>query len=48
MASSLQINGTPSLLIGKAAGEEVSGAIVVGAQPFNVFEAKLKEVETAH
>jgi len=39
VASSLQINGTPSFLIGKVAGEEVSGAIIVGAQPLSVFEA---------
>jgi protein-disulfide isomerase len=45
VAASLQINGTPSFLVGKAVGEEVSGAIIVGAQPFSVFEAKLKEVE---
>ncbi len=46
VASSLQINGTPAFLVGKAAGEEVSGAIIVGAQPFSVFEAKLKEAQT--
>jgi predicted DsbA family dithiol-disulfide isomerase len=43
VAAFLQINGTPAFLIGKATGDEVSGAIVVGAQPFSVFEAKLKE-----
>jgi protein-disulfide isomerase len=48
VASSLQINGTPSFLIGTANGEEVSGAIVVGAQPFSVFEAKFMELEAAH
>jgi protein-disulfide isomerase len=44
-ASSLQINGTPSFLIGKTKGEEVSGAITVGMVPLSVFEAKLKEAE---
>jgi protein-disulfide isomerase len=48
VASSLQINGTPSFLVGKTTGEEVSGAIIVGAQPFSVFEAKLKETEAIH
>ena len=47
VASSLQINGTPAFLIGKTVGEEVSGAIIVGAQPFSVFEAKLKEAQPA-
>jgi protein-disulfide isomerase len=46
--SSLQMNGTPSFLIGKATGEELAGAIVVGAQPFSFFEAKLKEAEATH
>jgi predicted DsbA family dithiol-disulfide isomerase len=47
VASSLQINGTPSFLVGKTTGEEVSGAIIIGAQPFSVFEAKLREAATA-
>jgi protein-disulfide isomerase len=47
VAASLQINGTPSFLVGKTRGEEVSGAIVVGALPFNVFEAKIREAATA-
>jgi protein-disulfide isomerase len=42
-ASSLQIGGTPAFLIGKTTGGEVTGAIVIGAQPFGVFEAKFKE-----
>ncbi len=45
VAASLQINATPSFLIGKITGDEVSGAIVLGALPFNAFEAKLKEAE---
>ena len=44
LASSLQINGTPSFLIGKTIGEEISGAILIGAQPFSVFAAKLGDV----
>jgi protein-disulfide isomerase len=47
VAASLQINGTPSFLIGKATGDEVSGEIIVGAQPFSVFETKLREAEAA-
>jgi predicted DsbA family dithiol-disulfide isomerase len=48
VALSLQIMATPSFLIGKTTGEEVSGAIVIGAQSFSAFEAKLKEAEAAH
>ncbi len=47
VASSLQINGTPSFLVGKSTGGEVSGVFIVGAQPFSVFEARLREIETA-
>jgi predicted DsbA family dithiol-disulfide isomerase len=45
VASSLQVNGTPSFLVGKMEGEEVSGTILVGAQPLSVFESKLRELE---
>jgi len=48
VATSLQIQATPSFLIGKTTGDEVSGAIVVGAQPFSAFEAKIKEAVTTH
>ena len=46
VASSRQINGTPSFLVGKAIGGEVFGVFIVGAQPFSVFETKLREAET--
>ena len=42
-ASGMQITATPSFLIGKTQGEVVEGAIIVGAQPLSVFEAKLRE-----
>lgn len=48
VASSLQINATPSFLIGKMSGGELSGSIIVGAQPLTVFETKLREAEAAH
>jgi protein-disulfide isomerase len=48
VASGLQIQATPSLLGREDNREEVSGAILVGAQPFAAFEAKLKEAEAAH
>jgi len=45
VAASLQINATPSFLIGRITRDEVSGSIVLGALPFSAFEAKLKEAE---
>lgn len=47
VASALKINGTPSFLVGRTIGGEVSGKFIVGAQPFSVFEAKFREAETA-
>jgi len=44
VAGALQINGTPSFLIGKITGEEVEGSIVVGSLSLSAFEAKLKEM----
>jgi protein-disulfide isomerase len=43
-ALSLQIMATPSFLVGKTSGDDLEGAIIVGAQPFSVFETKMKEV----
>jgi predicted DsbA family dithiol-disulfide isomerase len=43
IGSSLQIQGTPSFLIGKIMDDEVAGTLVMGALPFSTFEAKLKE-----
>jgi len=44
-ASSLQIMGTPSFLVGKTKGDELDGDILVGAQPLGVFETRLRETE---
>lgn len=44
-ASLLQINGTPSFLVGKTTSEGVEGYMIMGAFPFSVFDAKLKEIE---
>jgi len=46
-ASDLQIVATPSFLIGRTVADVVDGSIITGAQPLSVFEAKLKEAETA-
>jgi protein-disulfide isomerase len=45
IATSLQVQGTPSFLIGKVAGGEVAGTIVIGALPFSTFETMFKEAE---
>jgi protein-disulfide isomerase len=46
-ASELLIVATPSFLIGRTVEDVVNGSIITGAQPLSVFEAKLKEAETA-
>jgi protein-disulfide isomerase len=47
IATSLQVQGTPSFLIGKITGGEVAGTIVIGALPFSTFETMFKEAEKA-
>ena len=37
-------NGTPSFVLGKSTPEGVDGELVVGALPFVVFDAKIKEL----
>lgn len=44
-ASALQIMGTPSFLVGKTVNEELSGDILVGAQPISAFESRLRGIE---
>jgi len=44
-ASALQIMGTPSFLVGKTVNEELSGDILVGAQPLSAFESRLRGIE---
>ena len=44
-ASALDINGTPSFIIGRTTAEGVAGDVLVGAQPLAAFEGKLKKFE---
>ena len=37
------ISGTPSFLIGRASGDQVTGQLVVGALPYDAFDRQLKE-----
>jgi protein-disulfide isomerase len=40
-------NGTPTFVVGKSSGEGVDGELMVGAMPFQMFDAKLKEIQSA-
>jgi protein-disulfide isomerase len=44
-AASLRMNGTPSFLVGKTTPDGVDGYVIVGAQPFAAFYAKLEEIQ---
>ena len=43
-AMKIGANGTPTFVIGKSVGNGVDGELVVGAMPFQMFDAKLKEL----
>jgi protein-disulfide isomerase len=42
-ASAVRLTGTPSFIIGKTAGDRITGDVVIGAQPLNVFNAAIKK-----
>ena len=46
-AQAVGVTGTPSFVIGRATGDEVEGIRVTGAQPYAVFDAKIKELGIA-
>lgn len=43
-ARSLGIEGTPSFLLGRTTGDTLDGVLVFGALPFEMFDAKIKEL----
>ncbi|HJV34079.1 DsbA family protein [Geomonas sp.] len=43
-AQGIGISGTPSFVIGKVSGDYLEGYLVVGAQPFESFDAVAKQV----
>lgn len=43
-AGAIGISGTPSFVIGKVTGDYLDGYLVVGAQPFQAFDAVAKEI----
>ncbi len=38
-------DGTPAFVLGKSTPEGVNGDLVVGAQPYNIFDLKLRSLE---
>ena len=42
-AKAVRLTGTPSFIIGKTASDEISGDVVIGAQPMNKFEAAIEK-----
>jgi protein-disulfide isomerase len=47
-ARSIGANGTPSFVIGRSTADGVDGQLIVGAQPFEVFEERLKELQASN
>jgi predicted DsbA family dithiol-disulfide isomerase len=43
-AQAAAITGTPSFVLGRGTGEQVAGELIVGAQPYEVFDARLREL----
>ena len=43
-ANAVRLTGTPSFIIGKSASDEISGQVVIGAQPMNIFDAAIGKV----
>jgi protein-disulfide isomerase len=42
-ASEVRLTGTPSFIVGKTASDKITGQVVIGAQPLNVFNAAIKK-----
>ncbi len=42
-ARAVQLTGTPSFIVGKTASDKISGQVVVGAQPLNVFTSAIQK-----
>ena len=43
-ARGLGIEGTPSFLLGRTIGDTLEGVLIIGAMPFPIFDAKIKEL----
>jgi len=42
-ASKVRLTGTPSFIVGKTASDKITGQVVIGAQPLNVFRAAIRK-----
>jgi predicted DsbA family dithiol-disulfide isomerase len=39
-------DGTPAFVLGKSTADGVDGDLLVGAQPYNMFDLKLRSLDT--
>lgn len=46
-AQAAGVTGTPSFVLGRGAADQVEGGLIVGAQPFEVFDARIRELLAA-
>lgn len=44
VANDAGINGTPAFVIGKMTGDYLEGTLVVGAQPYEIFDGLIKDI----
>jgi protein-disulfide isomerase len=42
-ANAVRLTGTPSFIIGKTASDEITGDVIIGAQPMNKFDAAISK-----
>jgi len=42
-ASAVRLTGTPSFIVGKTASDKITGQVIIGAQPLNVFNAAIEK-----
>jgi len=40
-ANAVRLTGTPSFIVGKTASDRITGQVIIGAQPFNVFSTAI-------
>ena len=40
-ANAVRLTGTPSFIVGKTASDKITGQVIIGAQPLNVFDAAI-------
>ena len=45
-ANAVRLTGTPSFIIGKSTGDEITGQVVIGAQPMKAFDSAITKALT--